>query len=107
METRGDVPKWGLWERQTDAIIGIKFGDFDADTYEHESMYKLLDGWYNQNKDNHGKHYHKQRTRFSLFVLSIDGMLGKEALVVLANSIQLVAAKMDEPILHMKGWINS
>ena len=42
----------------------------------------------------------------SPFVLSSDGMLVKEALGILVNVIRLMAAKMDEPISHMRGWIN-
>ena len=30
----------------------------------------------------------------------------KEALVVLVTLIQVMAAKMDEPILHVTGWVN-
>ena len=33
-------------------------------------------------------------------------MLGKEALVVLSNSSQLMAAKMEESILHVQVWFN-
>ena len=66
----------------------------------------LLDQWENIKKDNHGKHFHNQLKQFSTFVLSINGMLGREALVVLANLSQLIAAKMDEPILHVQVWIN-
>ena len=33
-------------------------------------------------------------------------MMGKEALVVLDTLRQLMAAKMDEPILHVIGWAN-
>ena len=33
-------------------------------------------------------------------------MIGKEALVVLVKLSQLMAAKIEEPILHMRGWIN-
>ena len=40
------------------------------------------------------------------FFLSIYGMLGREALVVLANLSRLMAAKIDEPIFHMQGWIS-
>ena len=40
------------------------------------------------------------------FVLSIDGTLGKESLVVLANLSQIMVVKMIEPILHMRGLIN-
>ena len=47
-----------------------------------------------------------KRNFFSPFFLSIYGMLGREALVVLANLSELMAAKIDEPIFHMRGWIN-
>ena len=30
--TRGDVMTRGLWDRQVDAIIGVKIGEADADT---------------------------------------------------------------------------
>ena len=33
--------------------------------------------------------------------------MGKEALVVLAALSQLMAAKLDEPVLHFTGWVNS
>ena len=40
---------------------------------------------------------------FSIFVLSVDSILGRQDLVVLANLSQLTALKMDEPILHVQG----
>ena len=43
---------------------------------------------------------------FSLFIISVDGMLGKEAQVILSTLNQLMAAKMVELILHVKGWVN-
>ena len=33
-------------------------------------------------------------------------MMGKEALVVITKLSQLMVAKMDKPILHIKGWNN-
>ena len=36
----------------------------------------------------------------------VDGIIGKEAQVVIATLSQLMAAKMDEPTLHVKGWVN-
>ena len=32
--------------------------------------------------------------------------MGKEELVILANLNQLVALKMDKPLLHVIGWVN-
>ena len=58
LETRGDVLIRVLWKIQTGAIIGVRFGDADADTYKYEPMDKLLDCWVNQNMDKHNKHYH-------------------------------------------------
>ena len=43
---------------------------------------------------------------FYPFVLSVDGLLGKEDHVVLTNLSQLMAEKMEEPILHMCSWFN-
>ena len=43
---------------------------------------------------------------FSSFLLSVDGIMGREAQVVLATLSWLMAAKMDESILHVNGWVN-
>ena len=48
-------------------------------------MVILLDLWGKLNKDKHGNHFHKQWKQFSPFVISVDGMIGKESIVVLAN----------------------
>ena len=32
-------------------------------------------------------------------------MIGKETLVLLANLSQLMTVKMEEPILHVQGWV--
>ena len=49
------------------------------DTYKHEPTDKLLAFWENENRDKHDEHCHDQRKHFSPFVLSLDGILGKEA----------------------------
>ena len=49
---------------------------------------------------------HKQLTNFSPLILSVGGILGKEALVVLADLSRLMEAKVDEPISHVRGWVN-
>ena len=73
----------GLWDRQTDAIIDVKIGDADMNSYKYEPMAELLDRWKTINKDKHGKHFHNQRKKISPFFLSVDGILGREALVIL------------------------
>ena len=105
-ETQGDVSIQGPWEIQTKAIIVVRIGDADTDTWKSEGMDKMLNWRKKTKKDKHGQACYNQRKHFSPFVLSVDGTMGKELLVVLATLIQLMAAKIDEPILHVKGWVN-
>ena len=70
-------------------------------------MKALLDRWENTKKDKHGKHCHEQQKKFSPFVLSVDGILGSEALVVLSQLSQFMAEKGEGTLLHVQGWVNS
>ena len=95
METRGDVLIQGLWKSQTDAIIDVRFGDSDADTYRKEPMEKILARREKEKKDKNGNNCHEKRI-FPLFVLSLDGML-------LTNLIRLMAEKLKKPHSHVRG----
>ena len=69
-------------------------------------MAELLAWWDKKNKDKNGKHCHDQWTYFPPFILSDNGMLQRKALVILANLTRLMAEKMEEPILHVRVWVN-
>ena len=47
-----------------------------------------------------------RKTNKSPFSLSLDGILGKEALVVLMSVIQLMVTKIEEPLSHVHIWVN-
>ena len=68
-------------------------------------MDKLLSVWEKTKKYKHGKVCYNQWSHFSPFVLSVDGVMGKEALVVLATLSRLMDAKLDEPIFHVTVWV--
>ena len=59
--------------------------DSDAYSYKYEPMAALLAQLETIKKDNHGKHCHDHQKYFSPFVISMDGMIGREALVVLSQ----------------------
>ena len=94
------------WDIQTEAITDVRFGDADADTCKPEGMDKLLDQWGKTKKDKRGHHCYDKRKHFSLFVLSVYGMMGKEALVILATLSRIMSEKIDKHISHIKGWVN-
>ena len=75
----------GLWDSQVFTIIDVKCGDADADTYKYDPTKSLLTRWENINKYKHSKQCHDQQNFFSPFVISVDGILGMEALVVLSQ----------------------
>ena len=56
-------------------------------------MEALLDWWESINKYKHINHCNNQQKQFLTFVISVDGMLGRETLVVLAKLSQTMAAK--------------
>ena len=75
----------GLWDQQDEAIIGAKLSNTDTNPYRFEPMGAILYWWVKRKKDKHGKNYHDQHKHFYLLVLPVDGMLGTEAVVVIAN----------------------
>ena len=63
-ETRGDLSIQCIWEIQTEAIIDVRFGYADAETWNPVIMDKLLAGYDKINKDKHGQTCYDQRKRF-------------------------------------------
>ena len=83
----------GLWDFQVDAIIDVKLDDTDSYSYEYEPMTALLARWETIKKEKHGKHCHDQRKHFSPFVLSVERILGREALFMLLQLSLLMVDK--------------
>ena len=106
LEKQGDVSIWGLWEILTEAIIDVRFGGADTDSWNPSIMDNCLPGWEKLNKDNNGKACYDQRRNWSQFLLSVGAMTGKEALVPLSTLSRVMAKKMDEIISHVTGWVN-
>ena len=107
-QKHGETSIRGLWEIQTEAIIDVRFEDTDVDSQKPVRMDKFFAGWEKLNKDKHGKacYCYDQRRHLSPFNLSMDKIMGKEALVVLDTLSQVMASKMDKPILNITGWVN-
>ena len=96
----------GLWDCKFDTSIDVKLGDADADTYKYEPMNIFVCRWEKIKKDKHSKHCQNQQNHFFSFFISVDGMLGMEALVVISQLSRFMAEKMEEPLFQVNGWVN-
>ena len=104
-ETRRNVPVRVIWKNQKETAFEVRFVDAEAETCKQVRIDKLLEGGEKINKEKHGQDCYDQHRHFSLFVLLVDGMIDKEALIVLATSIWLMFGKLDGPILNVTGWV--
>ena len=80
-----------------------RFGYAEAETWKPVIMDKLLVGWDKIKREKHGQACYDQRRHFSPSNFLVDRIMGKEAQFILTTLSQLMAAKMDEPILHITG----
>ena len=85
----------GLWDFQVNATINLKLGDADVDKYKHNPMTKILARWGKTKKDKHGKHCNDQRKHFLAFVISVERMLDRDALLVLYRLSRVMAEKTE------------
>ena len=58
----------GLWDHKFEAIIDVKIGDSDTDSYWYKPTAALLDRWETTKKYKHTKHCHNQQKHFLPFL---------------------------------------
>eukprot|EP00957_Ditylum_brightwellii_P159330 12128138-Ditylum_brightwellii.AAC.1 len=89
----GDLLVCYLWRHQTDNVIDVRITSTDAKSYIPRPLEKVL---LSQEKEKKAKYLHSclgQSRYFSPFMISIDGMLGKEAAMVLKQLSRKLVAK--------------
>jgi hypothetical protein len=92
-EERGDVLIRGLWQKGTDAIIDVRITDLDAKTNISRSPMKVLAQHEREKKRKYLEACLDQRRHFSPFVVSTDGLIGKEAQTMLKKLSARLAEK--------------
>jgi hypothetical protein len=106
-ENKGDVLIRGLWEKGTDCIIDVRVTDTDAPSYIKTSPAKALETAERAKKKKHLQACLDQRRHFSPFVVSVDGLLGKEAKTVLKVLASKMATKAGKPYSSVMGFVRA
>jgi hypothetical protein len=107
---RGDILFRGLWKYQHETIVDIRVTNTDANAYKHQNHH----GWHGvlqkQEKEKRKKYLHpclEQRRSLVPFVVSSDGLIGREAKNLLKQIPLRLTAKWEQPYSIVRGFINA
>ena len=106
-EIRGDILIRGCFARQTDLIVDIRVTDLDAASHQLKSPEKVLAQQEREKKKKYLKACLEQRRHFAPFVVSADGMKGKEAKALLQTLSARLATKWKKPYSQVCGYVNA
>ena len=106
-EDRGDLLIRGLWERGTDCILDIRVTDTDAKSNRSKNPMKVLAQHEHEKKKKYLEPCLKQRRHFTPFVVSTDGLIGKEGKATLQRLSTRLAEKWGKAYSQVCGFVNA
>jgi hypothetical protein len=106
-EIRGDLSIRGLWNRGTDCIIDVRITDTDAKSNLSKDPAKVLEAHEKEKKKKYLEACLEQRRTFTPFVVSTDGLIGKEAKTLLKKLSTLLAEKWGKSYAEVCGYVNA
>jgi hypothetical protein len=106
-DLRGDLLLRGFWGRGTDCIIDVRVTDTDAKSNISKDPAKVLEAHEKEKKRKYLKSCLEQRRHFTPFVVSTDGLIGKEAKTLLKKLSSLLADKWEKPYSVVCGYVNA
>jgi hypothetical protein len=104
---RGDIFVRGLWDPQTGCILDVRVTDLDQPSQISMDPAKVLRKHENEKKRKYLQPCLDQRRHFSPFVVSTDGMLGREASCLIKRLSQKLATKWQRPLSHVTSYVRT
>jgi hypothetical protein len=106
-EDRGDVLICSIWANGTDCIIDVHITDIDAKSYHTKDPMKVLETHEREKKKKYLEPCLEQQCHFTLFVVSTDGLIGKEAKTLLKKLSARLAKKTGKQYSQVCGFVNA
>ena len=94
---RGDILIRGFWERTTDCIIDVRICDVNQPSYRDRNPVSILHSAETEKKKKYLEPCLEQRRHFTPFVVSCEGLLGREADVFLSRLGKKLATRWARP----------
>ena len=106
---RGDLAIRGFWEKQTECIFDVRITNTDALSRieQSKSVKGCLEAQEKEKKDKYLKSCLERRRHFTPFVVSVDGVLGDEALTTLRRLSRKLAGKWKRPYPVILGYVKA
>jgi hypothetical protein len=106
-EDRDDVLIQGIWERGTDCILDIRVTDTYTPTYQMKDPSKVIEAAEHLKKKKYLQPCLNQRRQFTPFIVSVDGLTGKEAKSVLKVLAARSATKAGKIYPYIMGYMRA
>jgi hypothetical protein len=102
---QGDLLLRGIWERQTHCVVDVCIANIDSGSYLSSTPEEVL---YQQEKE---KKYLQacldQRRKFTPFVSSTDGLMGREATALVKRLASMTASRWRTTYLKVCGYFKA
>jgi hypothetical protein len=106
-DERGDLLIRGFWTRGTDCILDVRVTDTDAKSYRKRPPAKVIETQEKEKKRKYLENCLKQRRHFTPFVVSVDGLLGREAATFSKRLAAKLASKWQRSYSEVCGYVNA
>ena len=102
-----DLGVRGMWQPQTEALIDVRVVDTDAPSHAHRTVSAVLATAEREKKRKYAEAAEARRASFSPFVLSVDGVMGREARSIMKRMADKLATKWGKSYSEVMGWMQS
>ena len=104
---RGDISARGFWRRQTNCVVDVRLTDTDQRTWRGRSVEKAILAQEREKKEKYLSDCQAARMDFTPFVVSVDGVLGREASMFLKRLTQHLAGRWEAAPSQIANYINT
>jgi hypothetical protein len=106
-DDRGDILIRGFWARGTECIVDVRVTDTDAPSYRTRLPASVLKSQEKEKKRKYLEACLEERRHFTPFVVSTDGMMGREASTFAKRLSAKLAEKWQKPYSQVCGYVNT
>jgi hypothetical protein len=106
-DERGDLLIRGFWTAGTDCILDVRVTDTDSKSYCKRPPSKVLESQEKEKKRKYLGACLENRRHFTPFVLSVDGLLGREAQTFAKRLAAKLAGKWQKPYSQVAGYVKA